>query len=76
IAIAEWLDKIFADAGAELRMPGCSMCLAMTDDIVPEGQRCISTSNRNFLGRQGKGNITHLASQQTVAARAVMGKIC
>lgn len=57
-------------------MPGCSMCLAMNDDKVPEGQRCISTSNRNFIGRQGKGNITHLASPQTVAASAVMGKIC
>lgn len=76
IAIAEGLDKIFADAGAEFRMPGCSMCLAMNDDKVPEGQRCISTSNRNFIGRQGKGSITHLASPQTVAASAVMGKIC
>ncbi|MEY8702850.1 3-isopropylmalate dehydratase large subunit [Francisella philomiragia] len=76
IAITEGLDKIFADAGAEFRMPGCSMCLAMNDDKVPEGQRCISTSNRNFIGRQGKGSITHLASPQTVAASAVMGKIC
>ena len=76
IAISEGLDKVFADAGAEFRMPGCSMCLAMNDDKVPEGQRCISTSNRNFIGRQGKGSITHLASPQTVAASAVMGKIC
>ena len=76
IAIAEGLDKIFADAGAQFRMPGCSMCLAMNDDKVPAGQRCISTSNRNFIGRQGKGSITHLASPQTVAASAVMGKIC
>lgn len=76
IAISEGLDKVFADAGAEFRMPGCSMCLAMNDDKVPEGQRCISTSNRNFIGRQGKGSITHLASPQTVAASAIMGKIC
>ncbi|MBK2007299.1 aconitase family protein, partial [Francisella orientalis] len=76
ITIAERLDKIFADAGAEFRMPSCSMCLAMNDDKVPEGQRCIGTSNRNFIGRQGKGSITHLASPQTVAASAVMGKIC
>jgi 3-isopropylmalate/(R)-2-methylmalate dehydratase large subunit len=76
IAIEEGLDKIFTDAGADFRMPGCSMCLAMNDDKVPAGQRCISTSNRNFIGRQGKGSITHLASPQTVAASAVMGKIC
>lgn len=76
IAISEGLDKIFADAGAQFRMPGCSMCLAMNDDKVPAGERCISTSNRNFIGRQGKGSITHLASPQTVAASAIMGKIC
>ncbi|MDE4959588.1 aconitase family protein, partial [Francisella tularensis subsp. holarctica] len=63
------------DAGAEFRMPGCSMCLAMNDDKVQEGQRCISTSNRNFIGRQCKGSITHLASPQTVSASDFMGKI-
>lgn len=76
IAISEGLDKIFISAGADFRMPGCSMCLAMNDDKVPSGARCISTSNRNFIGRQGKGSITHLASPQTVAASAVMGEIC
>ena len=76
MAIDEGLDKIFKDAGADFRMPGCSMCLAMNDDKVPAGQRCISSSNRNFIGRQGKGSITHLASPQTVAASAIMGKIC
>ncbi|MGH9553025.1 MAG: aconitase family protein, partial [Terriglobales bacterium] len=55
--------------------PGCSMCLAMNDDKVPEGKRCISSSNRNFVGRQGPGSITHLASPATVAASAVAGFI-
>ena len=76
IAIQQGLDKIFEQAGAQFRMPGCSMCLAMNDDKVPAGERCISTSNRNFIGRQGKGSITHLASPQTVAASAIAGKIC
>lgn len=75
-AIAEGLDKRCIAAGAEFRMPGCSMCLAMNDDKVPAGQRCISTSNRNFIGRQGTGSITHLASPQTVAASAIKGAIC
>ncbi len=75
-AISEGLDKIFIEAGADFRMPGCSMCLAMNDDKVPAGQRCISTSNRNFIGRQGTGSITHLASPQTVAASAIKGVIC
>lgn len=75
-ARAEGLDKIFADAGAELRMPGCSMCLAMNPDKVPAGKRCISTTNRNFIGRQGVDSITHLASPQTVAASAIKGVIC
>lgn len=74
-AINEGLDKIFTDAGAEFRMPGCSMCLAMNDDKVPAGERCISTSNRNFMGRQGTGSRTHLASPATVAASAIAGKI-
>jgi 3-isopropylmalate/(R)-2-methylmalate dehydratase large subunit len=75
-AIEEGLDRIFTEAGAQFRMPGCSMCLGMNDDIVPPGQRCISTSNRNFVGRQGPGSITHLASPATVAARALAAVIC
>ena len=71
----EHLDKIFSDAGAQLRMPGCSMCLGMNDDKVPEGKRCVSSSNRNFQGRQGPGSITHLASPATVAASAIAGKL-
>lgn len=74
-AINEKLDHIFIQAGAEFRMPGCSMCLAMNDDKVPPGARCISTSNRNFIGRQGPGSITHLASPATVAASAIKGFI-
>lgn len=71
----EGLDKIFVEAGADFRMPGCSMCLAMNDDVVPAGKRCISSSNRNFVGRQGTGSMTHLASPATVAASAIEGKI-
>ncbi len=71
----EGLDRIFKDAGAEWRMPGCSMCLGMNDDKVPAGQRCIATSNRNFMNRQGPGAITHLASPATAAASAITGKI-
>jgi 3-isopropylmalate/(R)-2-methylmalate dehydratase large subunit len=71
----EGLDKIFEAAGAQFRMPGCSMCLAMNDDKVPPGKRCLSTSNRNFVGRQGPDSITHLASPATVAASAIAGKI-
>jgi 3-isopropylmalate/(R)-2-methylmalate dehydratase large subunit len=74
-AQAEGLDKVFTDAGADFRMPGCSMCLGMNDDKVPEGKRCVSSSNRNFMGRQGPGSITHLASPATVAASAIEGKI-
>lgn len=74
-AIKEGLDKIFESAGADFRMPGCSMCLGMNDDKVPEGKRCISSSNRNFIGRQGPGSRTHLASPATVAASAIEGKI-
>jgi 3-isopropylmalate/(R)-2-methylmalate dehydratase large subunit len=72
----EGLDKIFEAAGAQFRNPGCSMCLGMNDDQVPAGKRCISSSNRNFMGRQGPGSITHLASPATVAASAIEGKIC
>lgn len=74
-AIAEGLDKIFLAAGADFRMPGCSMCLGMNDDKVPAGKRCISATNRNFVGRQGTGSFTHLASPATVAASAIAGKI-
>lgn len=71
----EGLIEVFTAAGADFRMPGCSMCLGMNDDKVPAGKRCISTSNRNFIGRQGEGSITHLASPATVAASAVAGVI-
>lgn len=74
-AIEEGLDKIFTEAGAQFRNPGCSMCLGMNDDQVPAGKRCISSSNRNFVGRQGKGSFTHLASPATVTASAINGKI-
>ena len=71
----EGLDRIFIDAGFEWRLPGCSMCLAMNDDIAPSGIRVASTSNRNFVGRQGKGSRTHLMSPATAAACAVKGCI-
>jgi 3-isopropylmalate/(R)-2-methylmalate dehydratase large subunit len=71
----EGLDKIFTEAGADFRMPGCSLCLGMNDDKVPAGKRCISATNRNFIGRQGTGSYTHLASPATVAASAIAGKI-
>lgn len=74
-AMEEGLDRIFTEAGAQFRMPGCSMCLGMNDDLVPAGKRCISSSNRNFVGRQGPGSITHLASPATVAASAINGAI-
>jgi 3-isopropylmalate/(R)-2-methylmalate dehydratase large subunit len=67
------LDRIFIEAGFEWRDSGCSMCLGMNDDIVPEGERCASTSNRNFAGRQGKGARTHLASPAMAAAAAIEG---
>lgn len=74
-AKAESLDQIFEAAGASFRMPGCSMCLGMNDDKVPPGARCISSTNRNFIGRQGTGSITHLASPATVAYSALAGFI-
>ncbi|MDD2941984.1 MAG: 3-isopropylmalate dehydratase large subunit [bacterium] len=74
-AIEEGLESVFVEAGADFRMPGCSMCLGMNDDKVPAGQRCISSSNRNFVGRQGEGSFTHLASPATVAASAICGVI-
>ncbi len=69
----EGLDKIFQDAGFEWREAGCSMCLAMNDDIVPPEGRCASTSNRNFEGRQGNGARTHLVSPEMAAAAAIEG---
>ena len=74
-AEAEGLDQVFRDAGAEWRLPGCSMCIAMNGDIVAPGQLAVSTSNRNFEGRQGKGARTVLASPATAAASAVAGFI-
>lgn len=71
----EGLDQIFIDAGAEWREPGCSMCLGMNGDIIQPGEICVSTSNRNFEGRQGKGGRTLLASPATAAAAAIAGKI-
>ena len=72
---AEGLDAIFHEAGFEIRQPGCSACLAMNDDKIPEGEYCVSTSNRNFEGRQGQGAKTILASPLMAAATAVEGKI-
>ncbi len=69
----EGLDKIFVAAGFEWRDAGCSMCLAMNPDVLPSGERCASTSNRNFEGRQGKGGRTHLVSPMMAAAAAVAG---
>ena len=69
----EGLDKIFREAGFEWREPGCSMCLAMNADVLTPGERCASTSNRNFEGRQGKGGRTHLVSPAMAVAAAVKG---
>lgn len=74
-AEAEGLDEIFREAGFEWREAGCSMCVAINDDFVPPEARCISTSNRNFEGRQGPRSRTHLASPETVAASAIAGAI-
>jgi len=73
-AEAEGLDRVFLDAGFEWREPGCSMCLGMNPDQLRPGQRCASTSNRNFEGRQGRGGRTHLVSPATAAATAVLGR--
>jgi 3-isopropylmalate/(R)-2-methylmalate dehydratase large subunit len=73
-AEAEGLDRIFRDAGFEWREPGCSMCVGMNGDTVDAGQRCASTSNRNFVGRQGPGARTHLMSPAMAAAAAVTGR--
>lgn len=71
----EQLDKIFIEAGFEWRLPGCSMCIGMNDDVLPTGARCASTSNRNFEGRQGRGALTHLVSPAMAAAAAISGKL-
>jgi 3-isopropylmalate/(R)-2-methylmalate dehydratase large subunit len=75
MAEAEGLDKIITEAGLEWREPGCSACLAMNPDKVPPGERCASTSNRNFTGRQGPGARTHLMSPAMAAAAAVTGRL-
>ncbi len=74
-AEAEGLDRVFTEAGAEWRLPGCSMCLGMNPDILAPGERSASTSNRNFEGRQGKGGRTHLVSPLVAAATAVRGTL-
>ena len=71
----EGLDKIFIEAGFEWREPGCSMCLAMNADKLAPGERCASTSNRNFEGRQGRGGRTHLLSPAMAVAAAITGKL-
>ena len=74
-AEAEGLDQVFKDAGFDWREAGCSMCLGMNPDILQPGERCASTSNRNFEGRQGKGGRTHLVSPQMAAAAAIEGHL-
>ena len=69
----EGLDRVFTEAGFEWREAGCSMCLGMNPDILQPGERCASSSNRNFEGRQGKGGRTHLVSPQMAAAAAIAG---
>ena len=71
----EGLDKIFIESGFEWREPGCSMCLAMNADKLKPQERCASTSNRNFEGRQGRGGRTHLMSPAMAAAAAINGKL-
>ena len=75
-AEAMGLDKIFKDAGFEWRKSGCSLCLAMNDDILEADVRCASSTNRNFEGRQGRDSHTHLVSPQSAASSAVMGYLC
>jgi 3-isopropylmalate/(R)-2-methylmalate dehydratase large subunit len=74
-AIKEGIDKIFEAAGFRLRQPGCSACLGMNEDKIPAGKYCISTSNRNFEGRQGPNARTLLASPLTAAAAAITGEV-
>jgi 3-isopropylmalate/(R)-2-methylmalate dehydratase large subunit len=75
MAEREGLDRIFTAAGFDWREPGCSMCVAANGERVPPGARCVSTSNRNFIGRQGPGARTHLASPAIAAASAIAGRI-
>jgi 3-isopropylmalate/(R)-2-methylmalate dehydratase large subunit len=72
---AEGLDRIFTNAGFQWREPGCSMCVAVNGETVAPGDHCISTSNRNFVGRQGRDSITHLASPAMAAAAGIAGRI-
>ena len=74
-AESEGLAAILIEAGFEWRQPGCSMCLAMNDDVLKPGERCASTTNRNFEGRQGRGGRTHLMSPAMAAAAALSGRI-
>ncbi len=74
-AEAEGLDQVFLNAGFEWRQAGCSMCLAMNDDVLAPGERCASSTNRNFEGRQGVGGRTHLMSPAMVAAAAIAGHL-
>jgi 3-isopropylmalate/(R)-2-methylmalate dehydratase large subunit len=74
-AEAEGIDRVFTAAGFEWRQSGCSMCLAMNDDVLESGERCASSTNRNFEGRQGRGGRTHLMSPAMVAAAALAGHI-
>jgi 3-isopropylmalate/(R)-2-methylmalate dehydratase large subunit len=74
-AEAEGLDRIFKEAGFGWRAPGCSMCIAVNGDAVPVGERCASSTNRNFVGRQGIGARTHLMSPAMVVAAAVTGRL-
>ncbi len=74
-AEAEGLDVVFRTAGFQWREPGCSLCVGSNGETIPEGQRCVATSNRNFVGRQGKGSFTHLTSPIMAAAAAVTGRI-
>jgi 3-isopropylmalate/(R)-2-methylmalate dehydratase large subunit len=71
----EGVAQVLIDAGFEWRQPGCSMCLAMNDDVLAPGERCASTTNRNFEGRQGRGSKTHLMSPAMAAAAAIAGCI-
>jgi 3-isopropylmalate/(R)-2-methylmalate dehydratase large subunit len=71
----EGLDQIFIAAGFEWRQSGCSMCLAMNNDVLAPGERCASSTNRNFEGRQGRGGRTHLMSPAMVAAAAIAGRL-
>jgi 3-isopropylmalate/(R)-2-methylmalate dehydratase large subunit len=74
-AEAEGLDRVFTEAGLQWREPGCSMCLGMNDDRLSPGERCASTSNRNFEGRQGPGGRSHLLSPALAAAAAIAGRL-